>query len=98
MARQGGVSPGPGVYFLGKLKRLEFLTGLEKAIQDPSGPGESVVLGSIQDSIDKNFNGEILRYAAHYSAAGKKSRRQDANTATTGSARPLVPGTGTGYH
>lgn len=92
------------MYFLGKLKRLEFLTGLEKAIQDPSGPGESVVLGSIQDSIrtstgiDKNFNGEILRYAAHYSAAGKKSRRQDANTATTGSARPLVPGTGTGYH
>ena len=59
----GGVA-GPGVPFMGRSKRREFLKSLEQAINDPNGPGESSVLERVQAEVDTDFNGEILSYAA----------------------------------
>ena len=55
---------GPGVFFMGRSNRRQFLRSLEQAINDPNGPGESSVLERVQAEVDTHFNGDILSYAA----------------------------------
>ena len=55
---------GPGVFFMGRSNRRQFLKSLETAINDPNGPGESSVLERVQAEVDTEFNGDILGYAA----------------------------------